>query len=787
MKSAVTLRRPPPPGGYTATLHGSHSQASVLDAQQRRATAQPRLHKKEHRQVVQRAETFRDETNLIYTPIISKKPIEFTPDGYRLQTRVNGRRIRMLIVVTMYSESPDELKRTLRGVCKNMKTFKKREDPNFWESIALCIVSDGRKEANKTTLNYLKDDLGLYDEKLMKRAQEGGALDVKMHLFEVSTQIMFQKKDGGTHAYSDDKLQMMFALKEKNGGKLDSHLWFFNAFADQLNPKYTFLLDVGTEPRSTALHRLYRCMEDNNTVAGVCGEITAMIEKISDYANPVVAAQVFEYKVSHFLDKALESTYGFISVLPGAFSAYRWRAIKEEDGKGPLVEYFKTVTCTPGELGPFKANMFLAEDRILCFELIARKGKAWTLEYVKGAVAETDVPVELVDLLKQRRRWLNGSFFALLYAILNFGRYWEDSRHSLWRKLSIMSQFFYFLVNIMLTWLLVGNYFLAFFYLVNSPHIASFMGDYQSPIAASLCALYLFLTLAQVVCGLTNKPADVAFIYKFSQHFYGFYSYLVLGMSYWFIATYDQSPILGIGPFYLRLASFAAVGSYFVAAFLHGELRPILLTTIQYFYMLPTFVNIFNIYSFANMHDISWGTKGLEEQEALKKMEGAGNRMKQQEGIEKAQIDANKKLTKILKARAVTITTKNEKERAAAEAEFRKFRSFMLIIWLYSNLIFCYLIITQPSSQRYYLPFLFIVASFFLGIRLAGSVIFLLKRNSWNWFVVPFRKCFCKSYYTDANQNAFGPNADRTRLLGEEHREVFVGHDDDYDEDMEEV
>ena len=27
---------------------------------------------------------------------------------------------------------------------------------------------------------------------------------------------------------------MIFALKEANGGKLDSHLWFFNAFADQL-------------------------------------------------------------------------------------------------------------------------------------------------------------------------------------------------------------------------------------------------------------------------------------------------------------------------------------------------------------------------------------------------------------------------------------------------------------------------------------------------------------------------------------------------------------------------
>jgi hypothetical protein len=29
----------------------------------------------------------------------------------------------------------------------------------------------------------------------------------------------------------------------------------------------------------------------------------------------------------------------------------------------------------------------------------------------------------------------------------------------------------------------------------------------------------------------------------------------------------------------------------------------------QYLYMLPTYVNMFSIFSFCNMHDISWGTK----------------------------------------------------------------------------------------------------------------------------------------------------------------------------------
>ena len=63
-------------------------------------------------------------------------------------------------------------------------------------------------------------------------------------------------------------------------------------------------------------------------------------------------------------------------------------------------------------MGIFKKNMFLAEDRILCFELAAKAGERWTLGYVKPSKAETDVPEQASELISQRRRWLNGSIAA---------------------------------------------------------------------------------------------------------------------------------------------------------------------------------------------------------------------------------------------------------------------------------------------------------------------------------------------------------------------------------------
>lgn len=92
-----------------------------------------------------------------------------------------------------------------------------------------------------------------------------------------------------------------------------------------------------------------------------------------------------------------------------------------------------------GDAGIFAANMYLAEDRILCWELVSKRNSKWVgqqasivitlsaymmsqlLHYVKSARAITDVPDAVPELISQRRRWLNGSFFAAIHSIVHFG------------------------------------------------------------------------------------------------------------------------------------------------------------------------------------------------------------------------------------------------------------------------------------------------------------------------------------------------------------------------------
>lgn len=254
---------------------------------------------------------------------------------------------------------------------------------------------------------------------------------------------------------------MIFCLKQKNSKKINSHRWLFNAFGRILNPEVCILLDAGTKPGPKSLLALWEAFYNDKDLGGACGEIHAMLGKgWRNLLNPLVAAQNFEYKISNILDKPLESSFGYVSVLPGAFSAYRYRAIMGR----PLDQYFlgdhTASKLNRGKgienMNIFKKNMFLAEDRILCFELVAKQGNKWHLTYVKASKGETDVPEGAPEFIGQRRRWLNGSFAASIYSLMHFGRMYKSS-HNLVRMFFFHIQLIYNMFSVLLAWFSLGK------------------------------------------------------------------------------------------------------------------------------------------------------------------------------------------------------------------------------------------------------------------------------------------------------------------------------------------
>ncbi|KAJ7901773.1 glycosyltransferase family 2 protein [Mycena olivaceomarginata] len=552
-----------------------------------------------------------ETTKTRYTAVTCD-PDEFEKNGFCLRQNLMGRRTELFIVITLFNEDEILFCRTMHGVMQNITHLCSRKNSqtwgtDAWKKVVVCIVADGRKKVHPRVLDCLTL-LGVY--------QPGGPMlgslnnkDVTAHLFEYTTSfgidanLKFRYPDKGIVP-----TQVIFCMKEKNQKKINSHRWFFNAFAPLLQPNVCVLLDVGTRPGSTAIYRLWKAFDVNSRVAGACGEISTYKGKNwSLLVNPLVAAQNFEYKISCILDKTTESMFGYITVLPGAFSAYRYIALQNNrHGIGPLASYFKGEVLHGHDTDIFTSNMYLAEDRILCFELVAKANSSWILKYVKGAVAETDVPDKLPEFISQRRRWLNGSFFAATYSLYHVGQILR-SDHSVARKVFLMIQSVYIVINLFFSFFAIGNFYIFFVVLTSSLEDESFHMPAIKYVNTVVQYLMASVVIAAFLLAMGNNPHASKWKYQTAAICLAIImAYMMFASILCALAAASQ----GGGANSIMLFSVVITyGLYASSSILAFDPWHMLTSFIPYLLLSPTYINILNIYAFSNLDDISWGTK----------------------------------------------------------------------------------------------------------------------------------------------------------------------------------
>ncbi|KAL4468655.1 hypothetical protein ABPG74_005158 [Tetrahymena malaccensis] len=179
------------------------------------------------------------------------------------------------------------------------------------------------------------------------------------------------------------------------------------------------------------------------------GQLLALfLEKFLDIFSSLRLAQVYEYATGHIIDKNFDSFLGFLHVLPGAWSAYRYDALElRYDQKSNFMQdsYFKSVLNPELLTDDIKeANKFLAEDRILCLGIISAKESNYQLKYIPDAYAVTDSPETLEEFIHQRRRWTNSMIFALHHVLKHYKSSTKESKHSVWfRKVRLPINMFF--------------------------------------------------------------------------------------------------------------------------------------------------------------------------------------------------------------------------------------------------------------------------------------------------------------------------------------------------------
>ncbi|SPJ74223.1 probable chitin synthase class III, family I [Fusarium torulosum] len=671
-------------------------------------------------------------------------PNDFTlRNGFNLRPRMYNRHTELLIAITYYNEDKVLLARTLHGTMQNIRDIVNLKRSKFWnkggpawQKIVVCLVFDGLDKVDKNVFDVLAT-VGIYQDGVLKKDVNGK--ETVAHIFEYTSQIsvtpdqQLVRPDPDKPHRNLPPVQFIFCLKQKNSKKINSHRWLFNAFGRILNPEVAILIDAGTKPGPRALLSLWEGFYNDRDLGGACGEIHVMLGKGGKMLlNPLVAVQNFEYKISNVLDKPLESAFGYVSVLPGAFSAYRFRAIMGR----PLEQYFHgdhTLSKTLGKKGIdgmniFKKNMFLAEDRILCFELVAKASQKWHLSYIKASKGETDVPEGAAEFIGQRRRWLNGSFAMSLYSLMHFGRMY-GSGHNVIRLFFLHIQFVYNLLNVLFSWFSLAAFYLTttiIMKLVGTPQVLSAyhgwpFGDTATPIVNVLIKyIYIAFLVLQFVLALGNRPKGAQYTYVLSFMVFGLIQlYLLVLTGYLVYRAFTGTPIeeqisfssgqaffnsffggnTGVAGLII-IALITIYGLNYIASFLYLDPWHMFHSFPQYLVLMSTYINILMVYAFNNWHDVSWGTKGSDAAEALP----SANIVKDEKGkeavveeIEQEQEDIDSKFEKVVwRALAPMSEMKEEApEKKDVEDSYKSFRTGLVILWLLCNIVLIVFVTTD--------------------------------------------------------------------------------------------
>jgi chitin synthase len=161
------------------------------------------------------------------------------------------------------------------------------------------------------------------------------------------------------------------------------------------------------------------------------------------------------------------------------------------------------------------------------------------------------------------------------------------------------------------------------------------------------------------------------------------------------IDTFFTSDGVGV----ILVAFVATFGLWFVASFLYFDPWHMFSSFLQYLLLMPSFINILNVYAFSNWHDVSWGTKGSDKAEALpsaksEKAADGKNTVIEEIDLPQADIDSNFEVT-VKRALQPYVAPKETTEKSLDDS-FKSFRTNLLAAWIFSNLI---LIIVVTSSE----------------------------------------------------------------------------------------
>ena len=265
-----------------------------------------------------------------------------------------------------------------------------------------------------------------------------------------------------------------------------------------------------------------------------------------------------------------------------------------------------------------EANKLLAEDRLLCLAIFTKRNRNYLLKYIPDAEARTDLIDTITKLLGQRKRWINGTWYALEY-VIQYQNQIRFSKHSLARKILFSFSMFMARIGMYTTYYMISTFLVTLYILVFEYFgVVNAISDRNASLAGFLILLFLGMIFTVIFLSLqfqSNNPS-CEFLFRLISHLLGLFSLMTFGLMIvlLFGEVFQDPTGYFISQNLLRGLMIATASCYVLVVLANPSKIPTILCCLpHYIYYTPTYLHIMVIYAFCRIDDLSWGTKGAGE------------------------------------------------------------------------------------------------------------------------------------------------------------------------------
>lgn len=338
------------------------------------------------------------------------------------------------------------------------------------------------------------------------------------------------------------------------------------------------------------------------------------------------------------------------------------------------------------------------------------------------------------EFISQRRRWLNGAFFAAVYSLVHF-RQLLGTDHTVPRKALLLIESFYQFVQLLFTYFSLANFYLTFYFVaggLSDPLVDPFGHSLGKYIFYILRYTLVLLICTQFIVSLGNRPQGAAKLYLGSMITYGIIMVYTMFASVWIIVYEVNKTGISMEDSIMTnmiLSVLSTFGLYFFMSFLYFEPWHMFTSILQYFILLPSYICTLQVYAFCNTHDVTWGTKGDNVLKTdLGGAVGKGSTVELEMPSEQLDIDSGyDEALRNLRDR-VEVPSAPPSESQMQEDYYKSVRTYMVSSWMIANAVLAMVVSEtygpQSTGQNWYLAFILWSVAVLAAFRALGSSIF---------------------------------------------------------------